>query len=280
MNAKWKIGIYIVVTLIIGIAIGVLLNRAMVRHWIRGELTMRETGLRPFRGEVVKPTDAVQEAKIQKILDRHAQRLAAIHSRNRKEMEAASKLLKSEMDPILTPEQRAQFEKRMPGPPPPTPGLPGGFPGGGAPGGLGPGEMRPGGFPGVPGPGAPGPGDREPGGPDSVRRGPAGLPGGPGDYPLSRGPLSGPFGLAVMKAELKLSEDQAAKIKSIQTEANKKVNWTPASPGPSPGPDVLGKVEQDVREAVLKVLTDEQKEKLTRLMGPGSGGPRPPMLRP
>ena len=136
-------------------------------------------------------------------------------------------------------------------------GGPGGFPGGRIP--VGP-------FPG-------GPVGRRPGGPGE---------GSPivGDLPFTRGPLGGQLGLAVMKAELKLSEDQAAKIRSIQTEADKKVNWTPASPGPPPGPDVLGRVEQEMREAILKVLTAEQKEKLTRLLGSGPSGPRPPMPLP
>ena len=116
MNIKWKIGIHIAVTLIIGIAIGAMLNRALVRHWIRDSLSMRGAGLRAPGGELpFKPTDAAQEAKIQKVLDQHAQRLSAIHDRYGKEIEASFKSLKSSLDPILTPEQRAEFEKRSRG---------------------------------------------------------------------------------------------------------------------------------------------------------------------
>ena len=113
-----------------------------------------------------------------------------------------------------------------------------------------------------------------------------GGPGGPGEggprmgnLPFTRGPLAGQFGLAVMKAELKLSEEQAAKIRSIQVDFEKKL-WTPASPAPPPGPEEMRKVEQDLQEAILKILTDEQKEKLVKLSERGLGGPRGPVRFP
>ena len=100
-----------------------------------------------------------------------------------------------------------------------------------------------------------------------------------GNLPFTRGPLAGQFGLAVMKAELKLSEEQAAKIRSIQVDFEKKL-WTPASPAPPPGPEEMRKVEQDLQEAILKILTDEQKEKLVKLSERGLGGPRGPVPFP
>jgi len=279
MNAKWKIAIHIAVTLIIGIAIGAALNRALVQKRIRDTLAMRRAGLRAPGGELpFKPADAAQEAKIQKVLDQHAQRLSEIHDRFRKEIEASFKSLESNLDPILTPEQKAQFEKMIPGPPPPMPGRPGGFPGGGGPGGPRLEERGPGGFPGGPALGAPGPGGPRPGGPGPMNLGPGGPP--RGDMPFTRGPLGGQLGLAIMKAELKLSEEQAAKIRSIQIDFDKKIQWTPASPVPPPSLEVLRKTEQDMQEAILKILTDEQKEKLLRLRVPGFGGPRGPVPFP
>ncbi len=278
MNARWKIGIHIAATLIIGIVIGALLNRALVRHWMREQLTMREAGLRvPGGGRPFKATDAAQDAKIQAVLDRHAQKMAAMRARHIKEIETAFASLKSEFDPILTPEQKVEFDKLIPGPPPGMGGWPGGFRGVGGPGGLGPGR-----FPGVPpGPGGPGPGmpwpverGLGPGGPGRPRGfAPGGL--NPGELPFSHGPFSGPFGLAVMKAELKLSDDQAAKIKAIQNDYNKKFPWTPES-GPKATPEELRKAEQDMQTAFFKILTDEQKTTLAKLpAGPRSRPPHP-----
>jgi hypothetical protein len=235
MNAKWKIGIHIAVTLVIGIAIGVLLNRALVGRWIRETLTMREVGLRaPGPQKALRPLAPEQEAKIQPILDQHAKRMSEIHARYRKEIEAAFKSLKDEIDPILTPEQKAQFEKFIPGPPPPMPGQRDGFPGGR----------------------------------------------GPGDLPLGRGPFSGPFELSLLKTKLNLSEDQAAKIKAIQDDFDKKTQWTPDSRFPPFGLEALRKAEQDRDEEILKILSGEQKEKYRRLRGPGFGRPGGPYPLP
>ena len=131
--------------------------------------------------------------------------------------------------------------------------------------GLGvPGGKLQGPVPGGPG----GPGGRRPGGPGE---------GGPkmGDLPFTRGPLTGQLGLAIMKAQLKLSGEQAEKIRSAQVEFEKKT-WTPASTAPPPGPDEMRKAEQELQEAILKVLTDEQKEMLAKLSARGRGGPRAP----
>jgi len=276
MNAKSTNSIQIVAALIAGIAVGVLLDRVLVKHRIGEERAMIELGLgAPGKELPFKPADAAQEAKIRLVLDQHARRVSGIHDRYGKEIEASYKSLKSDLDPLLTPEQKAQLEKMISGATPRF-GGPGGFPldrgpavkgPGGFPGDRAPGGLRPGGpGPMVPGPG--GPGGRRPGGPGE---------GSPivGDLPFTRGPLGGQLGLAIMKSELKLSEEQAAKIRSAQVEFEQKT-WTPASTAPPPGPDEMRKAEQELHEAILKVLTDEQKEKLAKLSARGQGGPRGP----
>ena len=284
MNAKPKIVICLAAALVIGIAIGAMLDRALTAKRLSDAPDMRQISRLNAERLPFKPTDAAQEAKIQKVLDQHARRLSAVHQRYRTEIETAFKSVKAQLDPILTPEQRAEMEKSIPGPPPPMPGGRGDFPGMGGPGGLGPGDERlPGAFPGGPTPGGPVPGGAVPGGPRPGMPGPGGPVAGafrPDEFPLTRGPLAGQFGLAVMKAELKLSEEQAAKIKVIQTETGKDVRWTPDSRNPPPGPEVMKKVEREMQEAVLKVLTSEQQEKFRRLIGPPSGDLRSPTRLP
>jgi Spy/CpxP family protein refolding chaperone len=219
MNVRWKVGLHIMITLVIGIVIGAMLNRALVQRWIREALTMRGAGLRvPGAERMLKPTSPEQEAKIQAILDKHAQRLSQIHQRYGKELEAAFKSLKDEIDPVLTPEQRAQFEKMIPGPPPDR-GRAGGFPGGWPPGGM----------------------------------------------PFGRGLFPGAFELALLKTELGLSEDQAAKIKSILDDFETRMQKTREAGGPPGDFEALGQLEKEKDGAIEKVLTDEQREKYRRL---------------
>jgi Spy/CpxP family protein refolding chaperone len=119
MNVKYKIAIHIAATLIIGILIGALLNRALVHRRIRGVLEMRTAGLLASRPERnLKPVSPEQEKRIREILDSHAERLAEIHKRFDGEIQSAFKSLRQEIDPILTPEQRDQFKRMIPGPPP------------------------------------------------------------------------------------------------------------------------------------------------------------------
>jgi Spy/CpxP family protein refolding chaperone len=119
MNIKWKIAIHIVATLLIGILIGALLNRTLVQRRIRNIMEMRTAGLlapRPERD--LKPVSPEQDKKIREILDKHAQRLAEIHKRFDAEIQASFKSLNEEINPILTPEQRDQLKRMIPGPPP------------------------------------------------------------------------------------------------------------------------------------------------------------------
>jgi hypothetical protein len=119
MNVKWKIAIHIVVTLLIGILIGALLNRTFVQRRLKNILEMRFVGLLALRPErELRPISPEQEKGIREILDTHAERLAEIHQRFDREIQSAFRSLRQEIDPILTPEQRDQFKKMIPGPPP------------------------------------------------------------------------------------------------------------------------------------------------------------------
>jgi hypothetical protein len=248
MSAKWKIIIHLVVVLIIGIVIGALLNRALVQKRIRDMVTMRNVGLRVPRPErVLEPADAEQEAKIQAVLDKHAQRLSEIHQRFDSEIDAAFKSLKDEIDPILTPEQKKAFEKMIPGPPPPF--APQSFPGGP--------PRTPGESPGPPG----GPPDRpgQPQGPPSGPEGPRGRPA--GKYPFEKVSFSAEFELAMLKTELNLSADQAAKIKVILDNYVAKRQALSEKDISPDGWNSLKREEEKKDREIEKLLSAGQKEK-------------------
>ena len=258
MSVKWKIVLHVVVVLIIGIVIGALLNRALVQKRIKDMLTMRGAGLRVPRPErILKPLDAEQETKIQAVLDKHAQRLSEIHQRFNSEINAAFKSLKDEIDPILTPEQKKVFEKMIPGPPPAfgRPPRARGWP-----------PRSPGGQPGFPGqaPGAPG--------------GPEGPPGRPqGEFLSERAPFSAEFELAMLKAELDLSEDQAAKIKAVLDQfvaQRQSLSEKEISPNNF---DSLRQAEEKKDKEIEKILTSAQKEKYKQVRRRMFERPRWPM---
>jgi hypothetical protein len=118
MNTKCKIVVYATVTLLLGILMGALLNRALVQKRIKGILEMRNIGLLTPRPEKeLEPLSPEQDKQIRAILQKHVERLAEIHQRMDREIQAAFKSLANEINPILTPRQREQFERMVPGPP-------------------------------------------------------------------------------------------------------------------------------------------------------------------
>jgi len=122
MNVKKKFLSYLSVTFIIGIAIGALLNRAVLRRQVQRVMEIRAAGLLVHDAQrFIKPTTADQQLIIQKIIEKHAQSLTQIHDRFGTEIETEFKSLKAELDPVLTPEQKRQFEKMIPGRPPGPP---------------------------------------------------------------------------------------------------------------------------------------------------------------
>ncbi len=119
MSAKWKISLYLVVTLIIGIVIGAMLNRALVQKRIKS-IFKTEIGSSLVRDaeRVLAPMSPEQQILIREIVDKHAQQLSEIHERFGNEIQAAFKSLREEINPLLTAEQKRQLEGLFPGPPP------------------------------------------------------------------------------------------------------------------------------------------------------------------
>jgi len=129
MSPKWKIILYLVIVLIIGIVIGAMLNRALIQKRIKnifrteiGSLLVRDAE------RVLAPMSPAQEELIRQILDKHAEKLSEIHERFGNEIQAAFKSLREEIDPLLTAEQKKQLEGMFPGPPPFRRRPPEGFP--------------------------------------------------------------------------------------------------------------------------------------------------------
>lgn len=140
MNVKSKAALIFLAVFGSGIAVGALSHASLMRVRVKDIMRMREAGLLvPWRRPIMDRVSLEQQDQLGEIFDKHGKRLASIHQRTRKEIDAEFAALKEEIDAVLTPEQRREFEKDLRRWPPIPPGRPRGgmFPG-----------MRPGGWPG------------------------------------------------------------------------------------------------------------------------------------
>lgn len=116
MNTKVKVTLIIIVTLVIGIALGAMLNRAFLRHRIqRAFATRNPVGMVSFIERSIRPTPD-QRAKIREILEQHRIKSQEIRDRFMEEMQLEFESLESELDPVLTPEQKKRLKDRSTGP--------------------------------------------------------------------------------------------------------------------------------------------------------------------
>ena len=116
MNIKVKTALIIIFTMVIGIVIGALLNRALLQHRIRRVFSMQKPRvMATVMRDIIRP-DSDQAKLIREILDKHVERMSDLREKNRREMESAMKELWKEMDSILTPEQKKRLERNLPPP--------------------------------------------------------------------------------------------------------------------------------------------------------------------
>jgi len=115
MNVKLKTSFVIAVTLIAGIVIGALANRALLQNRVQRVFSMRSPNVfvQSYL-ETIKP-DADQEKQIEEILERNGQRIAEIRSKSREDLESSMVAMMSELESVLTPEQIKRLEEKTPG---------------------------------------------------------------------------------------------------------------------------------------------------------------------
>lgn len=116
MSVKVKISVIILLTLTIGIALGALLNRALLQHRIARAFAWRNPAFLAEAMEGELSPDANQSAKIRKILEDHAATMAKIRENSQAEMMAAAQALDEALTPLLTPEQKRRLRGKPFGP--------------------------------------------------------------------------------------------------------------------------------------------------------------------
>lgn len=137
MNTKAKIILHMGVTLLVGIAIGALLNRAVVQKRMRDVMERRAAGMFLPVERLLAQATPEQAPKLREALDKHGKSLAEIHDEFGRKIQAAMDDLKKEVDPILTAEQKQRLDRMLPGRPPFARGRRGVWPPNGPPASLG-----------------------------------------------------------------------------------------------------------------------------------------------
>jgi hypothetical protein len=109
MNTKVKIVLIIIVTLVIGIVLGAMLNRAFLRHRIHRAFSDRNpVGIVSFMEKSIRPTPDQRE-QIREVLEKHRKKSLDIREKFMMDMQAEFESLEAELDPILTPEQKKRL---------------------------------------------------------------------------------------------------------------------------------------------------------------------------
>ena len=115
MNVKAKTAVIIIITLIIGIFLGAMLNRALLRHKIRKTFSMHKPDrLGFFMEEMIQP-EADQRDQILAIVEKHTERMRELRQQFFSEMQGERESFLKDIDPLLTPEQKERLKKGPPG---------------------------------------------------------------------------------------------------------------------------------------------------------------------
>jgi len=115
MNIKIKSALIVIVTLMIGILIGAMINRAFLQRRIKRAFEMRKPPM--FIQSYLKTIapDPDQRKLIEEILEKNAGRVDEIRDEFRAELEASMDTMREELELILTPEQMERLTRRQPG---------------------------------------------------------------------------------------------------------------------------------------------------------------------
>ena len=116
MNVKAKTALIIIITLVLGIIIGAMLNRALLQRRINRVFSWRSPDFMITNFENIIQPDQKQRKLIREILDKHAKRMMEMRENSRKDMEEAFESLQKELDLILTPEQKKRLMRMLPDP--------------------------------------------------------------------------------------------------------------------------------------------------------------------
>ena len=114
MTARSKSILLLLATLLIGMVLGALINARLAEQRLERIAFLRTSrGFVRFWEEAVEPQDERQREAIEAVLEQAGRRLAEHMQTSRGEMQNIIDSTKTELDALLTPEQRERLERRM-----------------------------------------------------------------------------------------------------------------------------------------------------------------------
>jgi len=114
MNVKTKSTLILVGTLVIGMVLGGLIDRSILRTQFkhRVERMRNPLGFMQFFEGIIEPNEEQYDA-IKELLEKRSQQLHEIGQNSRDEMKMVMDSLKMDIDPLLTAEQKARLERKI-----------------------------------------------------------------------------------------------------------------------------------------------------------------------
>jgi hypothetical protein len=118
MNMKLRVTFIIIITLVLGIVVGFMLNRIYSQRRVRNILSRRSPDFFVAFYERILEPDTEQSKKIREILDTYSKQVTNIRENFQAELQSLFESMKAQIEPILTPEQKERLKERFPQPPP------------------------------------------------------------------------------------------------------------------------------------------------------------------
>ena len=114
MNVKIKTSAVIIVTLLMGILLGTLISRTMMRNQFERKIhgVRNQHGFLMLLERIIEPEEEQYE-EIKDLLNKRSRQLHEVGEKSRKEIEAIMNSLRTDIEPILTKEQKERLEYRM-----------------------------------------------------------------------------------------------------------------------------------------------------------------------
>jgi hypothetical protein len=113
MNIKVKTALILIGTLVIGIVLGAMLNRALMQMRIKGFLAMRtHKGFVERMEKIIQPA-ATQQKEVTAILDKYALQFDAMHEEFKGRIDSLLNSFKNDLTPVLTPDQMKSMEEKF-----------------------------------------------------------------------------------------------------------------------------------------------------------------------
>jgi hypothetical protein len=113
MDIKIKTTLIILFTFIIGMVAGAIITRAFFKYRMEKVLSMSvPSGFAAHFERIIDPTDEQRES-VRKILNKYGQQMFQMRQKSLKEFFSINQAMQTELNSILTPEQRKRLEERF-----------------------------------------------------------------------------------------------------------------------------------------------------------------------